>query len=172
MSAFVVLIGISLVVPEFSLKNDVTLGIFLGIGSAITIAFRNVLNRKYVQNYDSSLMLFYQTAVAMIVTLPVWLIPRDFEITGSDLGYLIVLSVFVTSIGHTLFLRGFKIMTVRTAGVLATLEPIYATIMALILLGEMPGEKTLIGGAIILATVVFESLRLRKVAEKPIVAVE
>ena len=42
LSAVVVLFGIFLIVPEVSIDNDVTLGIVVGIGSAVLYALRNL----------------------------------------------------------------------------------------------------------------------------------
>lgn len=63
LSALVVFIGIFLIVPEVSLENDVTLGILVGILSAVLYAFRNLCHRKYFSHYSGSLAMAYQTLV-------------------------------------------------------------------------------------------------------------
>ena len=50
--AFIVMIGIFLLIPEISLGNQVTLGIATGVLSAFFFALRNILHKNYFSHYS------------------------------------------------------------------------------------------------------------------------
>ena len=59
-------------------------------------------------------------------------------------------------------------MKARSAGVIATLLPVYGAITAALFLGEIPATRTLVGGAIILVAVIVETVRvLQRPAPEP-----
>lgn len=58
-----------------------------------------------------------------------------------------------------MFTRSLERLSVRTASVIATLLPLYAVAFAALLIGEVPSARTLVGGAVILGAVAWESVR-------------
>jgi drug/metabolite transporter (DMT)-like permease len=77
--------------------------------------------------------------------------------------YLLFLGIVTTAIGHTLFLNSLTYFTVATASIMNSIQPIFGILLAFLFLKEIPPSSSLIGGGIILITVVIESLRSRKV---------
>jgi drug/metabolite transporter (DMT)-like permease len=65
-------------------------------------------------------------------------------------------------LAHTLFIRGMRGVNAQTASLVASLEPVYGILFALILLGEVPTVRTVLGGAIILGAVLLVTLRAAK----------
>ncbi|MBI3413637.1 MAG: EamA family transporter [Candidatus Aenigmarchaeota archaeon] len=51
-----------------------------------------------------------------------------------------------------------KKIKAQTASVIATLEPVYGILFAALLLGEVPESKVIIGGSIILLTVIYKTI--------------
>lgn len=156
-----VLIGISILAPEFDLKNDQTLGIILGIISALFYALRNILMKKMVSKTSGSILMFYQMMVIALFLWPV-LFFLDFTISNSDISALIVLALVTTTIGHTLFVMSFKNFNIGTASIMSSIQPVYGIIFAFILLSETPNFNTVIGGSIIVFTVVLEAIYHKK----------
>jgi drug/metabolite transporter (DMT)-like permease len=57
-----------------------------------------------------------------------------------------------------MFINGLKQVSAYMASIITMLEPLYSIVLAYLLLGERLNVNTLIGGIIILSTVVFISL--------------
>lgn len=65
-------------------------------------------------------------------------------------------------IAHTLFINSLKNIKTQTAGIISSLEPVYGIILAVILLGELPTIKEVIGGVIILGTSFYSTISVKK----------
>ena len=158
----IVLIGIYFLTPEFTLENNYTKGVLFGLLSSIFYALRNILLKKKIAHYHGSMLMFYQM---VIVTLVLWPTFFFFEMNPrtNDWGALIILALVTTAIGHTLFVMSFKKFSISTASIISSIQPIYATILGFLLLNEIPEERTIIGGVLILSTVLIESFQSKKV---------
>ena len=156
-----VLIGIYFLTPEFNLKNNYTLGVIFGVISSIFYALRNILLKKKVATYNGSMLMFYQMVTVTLVLWPAFFI-FDVNPIANDIPALLVLALVTTSIGHTLFVMSFKNFSISTASIMSSVQPIYGIIFGLLFLSEIPTSKTLIGGFLILLTVVFESIQSRE----------
>lgn len=153
-----VLVGIYFLAPSFDVSNDITKGLLIGLLSALAWAIRNLILKSKMVNFNSSLLMVYQMAIAMIILSPTLFIFREVE-TMSQLPYLVFLGLVTTAIGHTLFLNSFNHFSVSTASIMASIQPIFGIIIAMIFLSEIPSGRSLIGGFLILLTVVIESRR-------------
>ena len=158
----IVLVGIYFLSPEFNIENNQTKGVLFGLISAVFYAIRNILMKKKVASYHGSMLMFYQM---VIITLVLWPVLFLFEVnpTINDWQALLVLALLTTSIGHTLFVMSFKNFSVSTASIMSSIQPVYGVIFGLFFLNEIPSSNTLIGGFLILTTVVIESINSRKV---------
>lgn len=81
------------------------------------------------------------------------------EVTGMDIGGLLLYGIVCTAIAHSMFIEGLKHVRVQTAGIISGLESVYGIIAAVILLHEIPSGKELIGGAIILGVVFYNTIK-------------
>ncbi len=158
---FVVLIGIYFLSPQFNIENNHTKGVLFGLISAVFYAIRNILMKKKVANYHGSMLMFYQM---IIITLVLWPALFIFETspTTSDWQALIVLALVTTAIGHTLFVMSFKNFSISTASIMSSIQPVYGILFGVLLLSEIPTGNTIIGGFLILTTVVIESINSNK----------
>lgn len=156
--AAVTFIGVVLVVPGFQLESDMTQGVIWGVISGFTYAILSILNRKYVKEYSSTVIAFYEQSVAAIVLLPFLFIQQPvFQTT--DIWLLILLGTVFTGISHTLFINGLKNVKTQAAGIISALEPLYGIILAVFLLREIPSFREILGGIIILGTVFYTTIR-------------
>jgi drug/metabolite transporter (DMT)-like permease len=156
--AAVALAGVVILTPRLELRDRATQGVLWGIASGLTFAFLSLLNRKYVQRYSSITIALYQNAFAGLALLP-FVLGQWPHFTLRDVLLLGVLGVFCTAVAHSLFIAGMHAIPARTASMIACLEPVYGTILALLFLDEVPTWRTLLGGAIILAVAVYATLR-------------
>ena len=156
LSALTVLFGIYLLVPEFSLNNETTLGILWGVLSALFFALRNIVQGHYFKGYTAKHSLFYQTLVTFIVLLPFSfeVIP---QVTNIQWGQLLVLGLFFTAVPHTLFAFSLLNLKAKTVSLVACVQVVYATIFAALILSEWPQLSTAIGGLIVVSAAMYES---------------
>lgn len=155
--ALVVFSGLILIIPEYDLKNNITLGVFWGTLSGLLFALLSVLNRKYVQQHSAVTIAFYQNGFACLCTLP-FAFMINASVLLHDFFYLLFLGIFCTALSHTLFIQSMTRLKAQLASVIAALEPVYGIVLAILLLGEFPNLRTLLGGIVILAAVIYASL--------------
>lgn len=156
-SALMVLFGIYLLVPEFTIDNETAQGVFWGVLSAFLFAMRNIIHGRYFTGYPARHALFYQTIVVMIMLLPfsASVIP---DVTNNQWLLLIVLGIFFTALPHTLFAHSLLHLKAKTAGLVGCMQVVYGTLFAALFLSEMPEWTTILGGAIVVGTAAFETI--------------
>jgi drug/metabolite transporter (DMT)-like permease len=94
-----------------------------------------------------------------LVLLPTLLLVRPAHgLSAHDLAVLLVLGVACTALAHTLFIDGMRTLTAQTASVIAALEPVWGVLFALVLLGEVPTWRVLIGGTLIVGATLLPAL--------------
>ncbi len=158
-----VLLGIYFLAPDFTLENDNFLAILIGLLSALFFAVRNLLVKKKIETYDGSVIMWYQVVTISILLIPAYFIFNTENIV-SQLPYIGILALVTTALGHTLFLFSLKHFSVTTASLMSSMQPIYGIILGIIFLSEIPDLRTIVGGVLILVSVVVESIRAGKKA--------
>ncbi len=158
--AVLVLIGLYIMTPEIDFSNNATKGILVGVASAFLYALRNLTMTTNIKKYDSSILMFYQFGFLALLGTP-FLFIQNTDNTLAFFPFILVLSIFTTAIGHTLFAKSFKNFEVSTASILSSTQPVLGVILGFLFLQEIPNTTTLIGGGIIISTVVIESLSLK-----------
>lgn len=156
LSAVTVLLGIYLLVPEFTLSNETTQGILWGVLSALFFALRNIIQGHYFKGYTARHSLFYQTLITFMVLLPFSynVIP---VVSNVQWVQLLVLGLFFTAIPHTLFAFSLLNLRAKTVSLIACVQVVYATIFAALLLNEWPHFSTVVGGVIVVSAAMYES---------------
>ena len=157
--ALLIIAGVYLILPSFSLDNSTTTGVIWGLLSGLSFAFITIINRMMIRHYSSRMLSFYLNLFACVVLIP-FLFSADYNIVYSDIVLLLLLGVVFTAVAHNLFIGGMRHIPARVAGLIAALEPVYAIIFALILLKEVPDTRTIAGGLLIIISMIGGS-RLR-----------
>lgn len=129
----------------FSFDSRHRLGITVGIISAAVCSLYTICNQKVSKNVRSRVMLFYQMAgglvgVSILIPLyrllfsiqgPVFIIPE-----GSNLWWLLALSLFCTVGLYLLQIIALKQLSAFTVNLTYNLEPVYSIVLAFIFFGE------------------------------------
>ncbi|GAC1349267.1 MAG: DMT family transporter [Ktedonobacteraceae bacterium] len=150
-AALLILPGMYLLLPSFSLQNRTTLGVAWGVLAGATFALLSVANRWLSRTYPSLTISLYQDGVAAIVLLPTLLfLPTTALWTPHELLILLILGVVCTALAHTLFIASLRNITAQSASLLASLEPVWGIVFAALLLRDIPTPVTLLGGSLIL----------------------
>ncbi len=153
-----ILIGIYILAPEFNLENSHLKGILFGLLSAVCYSIRVLILKQHVSRYNGTMLMFYQLFILTIVLFPV-LYFMDSSGIQSQFPFVIVLALFTTAIGHTMFVKSLNHFSASTATIISSTQPIFGIIIAYFFLNEMPTWSTFWGGFLILSTVVIESIR-------------
>lgn len=158
----VVLVGIYFLTPDLNLENDVTKGVIFGLISSVFYALRNILLKKKIDQYHGSMLMFYQMIVVTLVLWPAFFF-FEMDPIRNDWSAILLLAIVTTAIGHTLFVMSFKNFSISTASIMSSIQPLYAIILGFLFLNEIPAERTIIGGVLILMTVIVESYQSKKI---------
>ena len=154
--AFIVMVGIYLLIPEISLGNQVTLGIATGVLSAFFFALRNILHKNYFSHYSGPHTMLYQTLVAsLMLCLFVEVPPMD--VTNNDWLLIFLVGVIFTAMPHSLFASSLRHLSATTAGLISCLQPLYGSVLAFLLLSERVNIWTIIGGLLVISAALFET---------------
>jgi drug/metabolite transporter (DMT)-like permease len=158
--AAITFLGVILVIPSFEFGNSTTQGVLWGLVSGFTYAILSILNKKYVKEYSSVIIAFYEQFIAAIILIPFYFLQKPiFQL--NDIFLLALLGVVFTGISHLLFINGLKNIKAQTAGIISSLEPVYGILFAAFLLSEIPSIREVLGGMIILGAVFYSSIKSR-----------
>ncbi|HEX4208693.1 MAG TPA: DMT family transporter [Ktedonobacteraceae bacterium] len=158
-AALLILLGIYVLVPAFSLQNTTTVGVLWGVLSGATFALLSVANRWLGRSYPSLMISLYQDGTAALVLLPTLLLfPTANLWHPHELLILLILGVACTALAHTCFIASMRTLTAQAASLFASLEPVWGILFGILLLHNLPTLKTLIGGVIIVGATMLPGL--------------
>lgn len=157
-SGFLVLVGIYCLVPEFDIDNNMTQGVIWGVISALTFAVRNLLLSYWFSNQTAARSMSYQVLIVALLMTPV-LVLSSHEPSTHDWWLLLCLGIVFTAFTHTLLGYALRYLKAKTVGLVACLQPVYAVIYEIAVLHTYPDWSTIIGGGIIMAAAIYESVR-------------
>jgi drug/metabolite transporter (DMT)-like permease len=150
--------GVALIVPRWAPGSALFQGVLWGVLSGLGFAVLSLCNRALVRVHGAIRVALHQDAAAMVLLAP--LLPFVWVPLGlREVALLVALGVFCTALAHALFIQAMALLAARVAAIAGTLEPVYGIALAWLLLGEVPAARTLAGGALILAAVLWASLR-------------
>jgi drug/metabolite transporter (DMT)-like permease len=156
MTALIVVIGITLLIPEVNFGNQVTFGIATGVFSAFFFALRNVLHKNYFSHYSGPHTMLYQTLVACLMLCIFVEIPPT-QVANTDWLLLLLVGIVFTATPHAFFASSLRHLSATTAGLISCLQPLYGSVLAFLLLHERPNLLTMIGGGLVISAAIFET---------------
>lgn len=141
-----------------------TLGIITGLGAGFGYALYSIFGKFALDRYSSFTVTFYTFLVAAITLIPVtqlWnkgdlLFSREVLLYGGGLG------IFPTVIAFLLYTKGLEKIESSKAAIIATVEPVVATLLSVILYKESFGLVQAIGTLIILSSVIIVNISIPK----------
>ncbi len=147
-----------------------SVGIYIGLISALLTVFVSVSNKKMLSGYDPQAICLYQLSggfigLSVLMPLYMYLFPAEQSIPqGYDWLWLIVLSWVCTIFTFILYIQSLVKISAFTMNLTLTLEPVYGIILAFALYQENNdlSKYFYIGFALILIAVIFQMLRLMR----------
>jgi len=152
-----VLLGVAFMVPSFTLSNNITAGVAFGLLSALAVSLRNIIVSKYLSGLSPFTIMTYHALVSALVLLPIATTPVETISTNNCL-LLVLLGVIFTAIPHTQKTYALMHESAKSVSMIISLQVVYATIFAYILLNETIELNTFIGGSLILFAALYESV--------------
>ncbi len=156
--AIIMLLGVIITVPEFSLQNSDTVAIIWGMVSAFSYAVLALFNRYFAKSYSGRQVCLYEQGVAAVFLLP-FALHQSITFTIPEFGAVIFLGIVCTALAHSLFVGSLKNVSVQRAGIISGMETVYSIVFAAILLGTMITARELVGGVIILGAALYKTMR-------------
>ena len=156
-SAIILLIGVIITIPEFSMENQVTIGIAWGMLSSLTYAIITLANRYFSGKYQGRIVSLYEQGTAAVVLLPTLFLVKATWRTQDIIGVALI-GCICTAFAYSMYISAQKKVKAQTAGLISGMETVYGIIYALILLGEVPTLREVIGGIVILSVGLYSSL--------------
>jgi drug/metabolite transporter (DMT)-like permease len=127
-------------------------GLALGVLSGASFAWLSVRVRRFVGTTPPVALALGQSAFAALWLSPLAMAATGWRVpTAGEWAGLALLGVACTALAHTLFIGAMRVVSAHTASVVVALEPVYAILLAAMLLGQVPAPATLAGGALIVA---------------------
>ncbi len=166
----VALPGVALVVG--GTPSGMRTGILVGALSALLVAIFGSLNKRFVERAGPLLMTWVELAAGTVfLGVVALLMPGRGEVFalpgGRDFALLATLSIACTLLPFTLSLRALRHTSAFTAQLAVSLEPVYAILLAIVLLGEQRelSASFYLGVAVIVGAVLAHTvLKLRSAA--------
>ncbi|WP_370979273.1 DMT family transporter [Agaribacterium sp. ZY112] len=163
--AFVAVLGVAILVFDelvllLSLEaepSSYALGVLWGGISAFMLSVRNLIQKYCFSTIASPTLMFYQVLVISLMYLPFMDLDRVASLELGDWWNVFLLALFVTSVGHTLFVRSFKYLPAKSVSMISCVQPLIVAYIAWLVLNEQPSAQVYIGGALILLVAFYES---------------
>lgn len=139
--------GVAIMVSE-SLGGRVSMvGDALAMLIAFVFAAATIITRRFA-HVRMTPAVFLGTVIAGTVAASK---ASGFAVTGQELFVLVIFGALNFGLGLALFVTGARLVPSALAALLGTAEPVLAPLWAAIFHGEIPGARTVLGGAIVLA---------------------
>ncbi|KOP83178.1 DMT family transporter [Cytobacillus solani] len=145
-------------------SNITFLGIITGLGSGLGYALYTIFGKFALKKYQPFTITLYTFLIAAIALIPVTRLWTRLEILMDMkvLLYGIGLGLIPTVLAYFLYTWGLEKTEGSKAAIIATVEPVVATMLGVFLYGERLGVFQVIGALLILGSVLIVNLSFRK----------
>ncbi len=135
------------------------LGVLCGLGSAFAYALYSILGKVSLnRGYGVATTSFYIYSIGVLGLLALAFVtgPNQLLVTGDDLGawgLLLILALVQTLGAVAAYVTGLRYLEAGIASILATFEPVVATMLAFFVLHEAIDWPQMLGGLLVIAAV-------------------
>lgn len=162
------LFAIAGIVVIYNTHLQFSIGIIIGLLSALLTVIVSVLNKKMIDTYEPQSITIYQLTggfVGLTLLLPLYhyLFPvHHIQPTPIDWLWLVLLSWVCTIFTFFLYIHSLRQVSAFTMNLTLTLEPVYGIILAFIIFGENKDMSPwfYLGFALITLAVLFHMVRI------------
>jgi len=145
-----------------TLASNVYLGNIAALASGVFFGVYFVLLRhpRSLENKNPALSVFYGNILIVLLMLPFLSHNPPANINSNDVLAILFLGIFQIGVAYILFTNGIaKGVRSLDASIVGFIEPLLNPIWVFLFLGEKPSKWALLGGAIIIAAVIFHTIK-------------
>nr|WP_295970325.1 DMT family transporter [uncultured Bacillus sp.] len=156
-SIIVAMIGLFLTANNGDGSNGMyhhTVGIVYGLLAA-TLYASVILMNKFIKNMSDYEITVIQLMMASIVLVPYVYVKDSFSFSGLDgqsIVLILILGMIHTGLAYYLYFGSIKELKGQTIAILSYIDPIFAVMIAAVLLGESMTVQQMVGGILILGS--------------------
>lgn len=140
-------------------------GILTGLGSGLGYALYSIFSRYAIQKgYHSFTISFYTFLIAAVGISFIADIPKVWLVCSSDisvLGFSFIFGLMSTVLPYVLYTIGLAYVENGKASIIASVEPVVATILGIVLFHEKMTLNGLLGMALVLGAIVLCNINIR-----------
>ncbi|TCJ05440.1 DMT family transporter [Cytobacillus praedii] len=145
-------------------SNITFIGIITGLGSGLGYALYTIFGKFALEKYQPFTITLYTFLIAAIALIPVTRLWTKLEVIMdiNVLLYGIGLGLIPTVLAYFLYTWGLEKTEGSKAAIIATVEPVVATVLGVLLYGERLGVFQIIGALLIIGSVLIVNISFRK----------
>jgi drug/metabolite transporter (DMT)-like permease len=147
---------------ENRLATDIFTGNIAALVSGVFFGLYFILLRhpRSLENRNPALSVFYGNIIIVLLMLPLVSNNPPVQISSNDILAILFLGILQIGIAYVLFTKGIA-EGVRSldASIIGFIEPLLNPIWVFLILGERPSQWAILGGAIIIAAIVFHTVK-------------
>jgi len=162
LAMLIALIGVSIIFGT-NINGEGVLG--MGLAMAMAFCYAGTIVTVRTLPNANIILITLLNAVLTIVLMSVLI--GDFAVSNKDLLICLGLGVVQVGLGTIFVLSGARHVPAAQVSILALLEVVLSPIWVWIFVHEVPSATTLIGGAVVLAGVIYQALGARRTIDLP-----
>lgn len=149
LAAVIIVIGLALVFSG-SMEGGGTAGDLAALAVSFSLAFNFVMIRKHRAISMIPAMAWSGTLVCLVA----WPFAAPTSVHGQALAFMLLLGLVIVPVSVALITLSPRYISAPEASLIMRLEALLAPLWVWLVLGEIPSQQTLIGGSLIIATLV------------------
>lgn len=126
-----------------------TIGILAGLFSGLAYAFIILILRKLAQELNPLTTIFFQNSLIVLLLIPMTL-NSTFSLNQETIWTLLIIGLLHSTFAPFLYVSGMKYVTANNTAILGYIEPLCSITLGFLMLGEVVGLNTILGGVMIL----------------------
>ena len=130
----------------------------IGDSAAILGAFFLACGFSFVRRFPTVSSFSAISCSGLLTALMMLPFAAPLSVSQADMGYLMIMGLYMLPIGTALMFIGPRYIPAAEVGLLLLLESILGPVWVWMALGEVPGDRTLIGGVVVLCTLAINTV--------------
>lgn len=145
-------------------------GILIGLGAGLGYALYSIFSRYALERgYHSFTISFYTFLIASLGVIPFVPMGRTFQICTKDggmFGFTLIFGLVSTVLPYILYTIGLTVVENGKASIIASIEPVVATVLGVVLFHERLTWNGILGILLVLGAIIMCNINICKTKEK------
>jgi drug/metabolite transporter, DME family len=165
-------------IAGFNVKDTTSVsssGILIGLGAGFGYALYSIFGKFALKKYQTFTVTFYTFLIASMTLIPITRIWNRGELFLSDdvFFYVLGLGIIPTVIAYLLYTKGLEKIESSKASIIATVEPLVASLLSVFLYDESFGFIQFLGSILILGSVLLINIgTFKRISKKASISLD